>query len=101
MPNKKNANYINKPFMLNLDDPQEKELYEWLKELPTGVFKTKTKKYWMTQMRKEVKKMNNVKECETCNGEGGVTAENFGDVFSFECPDCGGTGDRAREKKKL
>lgn len=31
-------------------------------------------------------------ECESCCGEGGITAENFGDVFSFECPDCKGTG---------
>lgn len=31
-------------------------------------------------------------ECEECCGEGGITAENFGHVFSFECPSCKGTG---------
>jgi hypothetical protein len=31
-------------------------------------------------------------ECKTCNGEGGITVDNFGDVQSFECPDCKGTG---------
>lgn len=51
MPNKKNANYINKPFMLNLDDQEEKELYEWLKNQPTGEFKQQTKKYWLKKMK--------------------------------------------------
>jgi hypothetical protein len=50
MPNV-NKNYINKPFMLNLDDPQEKELYEWLKQQPQGEFKQKTKKYWIKKMK--------------------------------------------------
>lgn len=56
MPNKKNANYINKPFMLNLDDPQEKELYEWLKLQDKGEFKQKTKKYWIKKMMEEMNK---------------------------------------------
>lgn len=29
---------------------------------------------------------------ETCFGEGGLTVDNFGDVKSFQCPDCEGTG---------
>lgn len=44
-------NYINKPFMLNLDDPQEKELYEYLRQLRGRVFKQETKAYWMKKMR--------------------------------------------------
>lgn len=47
----KNRNYINKPFMLNLDDPEEKELYDWLKKLKAREFKQDTKAYWMKKMR--------------------------------------------------
>lgn len=53
MPNSKNSNYVNKPFMLNLDKPDEIELYEWLMKLPKRSFKVKTKEYWMEQMKKE------------------------------------------------
>ena len=53
MPNKKNANYINKPFLLNLDIPEEKELYEWLQKRDRGEFKQKTKKYWLKQMKED------------------------------------------------
>lgn len=53
MPNKKNANYINKPFMLNLDDETERELYEWLQKQPRGDFKRKTKSYWIKKMKED------------------------------------------------
>jgi hypothetical protein len=46
-----NRKYINKPFMLNLDDSEEKELYEWLKKLPAREFKQQTKKYWIKKMK--------------------------------------------------
>lgn len=46
-----NRNYINKPFMLNLDDPEEKELYEYLRQLKGRVFKQETKAHWMKKMR--------------------------------------------------
>jgi hypothetical protein len=50
MPNE-NKNYINKPFMLNLDDPEEKALYDWLKDLKKREFKRETKAFWMKKMR--------------------------------------------------
>ena len=50
MPNK-NKNYINKPFMLNLDDPDENELYAWLKNLKAREFKQETKAFWMKKMK--------------------------------------------------
>jgi hypothetical protein len=53
MPNSIKSNYVNKPFMLNLDDPQEKELYEWLKTQDKGEFKQKTKKYWIKKMKED------------------------------------------------
>lgn len=55
MANKKNANYINKPFMLDKDIPEEKELYEWLQSRPRGEFKQHTKEYWMKKMKEEKK----------------------------------------------
>lgn len=54
MPNE-NKNYINKPFMLNLDDPEEKELYEWLKNLKKREFKQETKSFWIKKMREDNK----------------------------------------------
>lgn len=51
MANKKNANYINKPFMLDKDIPEERELYEWLQHRPRGEFKQHTKEYWMKKMK--------------------------------------------------
>ncbi|MDR6555471.1 hypothetical protein [Paenibacillus qinlingensis] len=39
------------------------------------------------------------KVCEYCNGDGGITAENFGHVFSFECPHCKGTGEETEVSK--
>lgn len=53
MPNDEKRNYINKPFMLNLDDPEEKELYEWLKNQPKRIFKQETKAYWLKKMEQE------------------------------------------------
>lgn len=46
-------NYVNKPFMLNLDLPIEKEVYEWLGKQPSKRFKHETLDYWIKQMRKE------------------------------------------------
>ncbi|OMC79575.1 hypothetical protein BK125_04660 [Paenibacillus odorifer] len=42
-------------------------------------------------------------ECKTCCGEGGLIVDNFGDVQSFECPDCKGTGvgDLIQEVKEI
>lgn len=42
-------------------------------------------------------------KCKTCFGEGGITVDNFGDVQSFECPDCKGTGvaDLIQEVKEV
>lgn len=51
MPNTEDKNYKIKPFMLNLDDPQEKELYEYLRQLKGRVFKQETKAYWTKKMR--------------------------------------------------
>jgi len=48
-----NANYRNKPFMLNKDDPEEKELYEWLKKKPKRWFKQETKEYWLKKMKED------------------------------------------------
>ena len=53
MANPKDSNYKIKPFMLNLDNPEEKELYEWLKTQKGRRFKQETLAYWLKQMRKE------------------------------------------------
>lgn len=53
MPNSKNSNYINKPFMLNRNKQQERDLYEWLETLPRGTFKRETLEYWLNRMREE------------------------------------------------
>lgn len=47
----KETNYINKPFMLNLELEDERELYEWLKGQPKRRFKQETKAYWMKKMK--------------------------------------------------
>jgi hypothetical protein len=42
-----------KTLKLNLDAPDERILWEWLKRLPHGDFSHKTKRYWLEQMKKE------------------------------------------------
>lgn len=45
-------------------------------------------------------KFGQMKKCETCNGEGGITVETFNDPVSFECPDCNGTGEQKDKESK-
>lgn len=54
MPNPKDSKYVNKPFMLNLNIPEEKELYEWLKKQQKRRFKQETKAYWLKKMKEDI-----------------------------------------------
>jgi hypothetical protein len=47
-------NYVNKPFMLNLNNPEEAALYEYLGKLPARKFKHDTMEFWLRQMSKEM-----------------------------------------------
>lgn len=53
MPNSKNSKYVNKPFLLDLNKPDELELYEWLRKQPKRRFKQETKAYWMKKMKED------------------------------------------------
>ena len=53
MANPKDSNYKIKPFMLNLDKPEERELYEWLKTKKGRWFKQETLAHWLKEMKEE------------------------------------------------
>lgn len=55
MANPKDSNYKIKPFMLNLDKPEERELYEWLNTQDRRWFKQETLAHLLKKMREETK----------------------------------------------
>lgn len=53
MANPKDSNYKIKPFMLNLDKPEERELYEWFKTNAEVRFKDETLAHWLKKMKED------------------------------------------------
>lgn len=53
---KKLYNYLNKPVNFNLDDPEDKRLYEQLQALPHKKFTEETKAYWRKRFKEGEKK---------------------------------------------
>lgn len=48
------ANYERKNVAFNMDNRDDRNLYEWLQALPHGKFSAETKAYWEKKMKKDV-----------------------------------------------
>lgn len=44
-------NSLLKSIRFNMDDEEDRKLYEWLSQLPRGAFSEGTKGYWLDRMK--------------------------------------------------